>query len=66
MAATPTRETARIYQFPVNGRRPTVAKDRAVRPAATVESMRGIAAAESWYHQAALEESQPDTRRRPI
>jgi hypothetical protein len=54
-------ESARIYQFPVGGRAGVVThrpENRFAREAEAIKAMR-LVIGDSWYHDAAIEDSSP-------
>jgi hypothetical protein len=59
------RPSATIYQFPVGGRRRVEARRVEVMPTATSELSARVAASafDSWYHEAAIQESIKESKR---
>lgn len=65
MAESRTRETAKIYQFPIRGRATEADRSYGARKAAELATSR-VAYAEcgsSWYHEAALRDAESSHRR---
>ena len=57
MTTTPQRHSAKIYQFPVGGLKGT--KGWSAGKDATLETLAPPVIIDSWYHEAALNETKP-------
>lgn len=58
-ATTSSRETARIYAFPLKSRLATVANERIEKMAKSAQ-LCGTVVTDAWYHQAAMEETKSE------
>ena len=50
--------SAKIYQFPVGGRRPIGSRQEDTKAGVEIDMTR-VACGDCWYHEAAIEDSKP-------